>query len=88
MYLFKYNHYFEYYIVDGHYYIINFFYGHFSQTEFSIVVIFDWLISLYFFLTFTILLWVQISMNHILPHPITMIMLISYITLLFRKEKA
>ena len=60
----------------------------FSKIKFSILVIFDQLISLYFFLSFIISLWVQIGMNHTLPHPIMMTMLINYMNTLLNKEWA
>ena len=88
IYFSKYNYYFEYYVVDGHYFVISIFFCGFSQIKFSILVIPDWLISLYFFLSFIIPSWVQIGTNHTLPHPIMMTLLINYINTLLKKEWA
>ena len=90
IYFSKYNYYFRYYIVGGYYFVFMYFLllWEFSQIKFAILMIFDQLISLYFFVSFIIPPWVWISMNYTLPHPITMILLLNFIHTLLRKEWA
>ena len=55
---------------------------------FAPFMIFNQLISIYFFVFFIIPHWVQISMNYTLPHPFMMTSPLSFIYTFLRKEWA
>ena len=59
-----------------------------SNQVFAPFMIFDWLISVYFFVFFIIPHWVWISMNYTLPHPFMMTPPLSFIYMFLRKEWA
>ena len=88
MYLFsKYNYYFRYYVIDGYYFVIIIMRIP-SDQVFALFMIFDWLISIYFFVCSVFSHWVWISMNHTLPHPLMMTPPLSFIYTFLRKEWA
>ena len=88
MYLFsKYNFLKKYYVIDG-YEFINIIMRIPSRQVFVLLTIFDRSISVYFFVSFIISYWAQISMNYTLPHTLMVTLLLSLIHIFLRKEWA